>query len=138
MKEKSFKLLVTGLGKDMEIINFIIENSGDEKIKFIRTENIIETAEVVRRSSLVITPDTSVVHLCAAFNIPLVAVFPNVKWNLDKFYPLSDYSEVIISDNNVSVNDVNAETLTNAFNKLLDRINSGNAESRTRVRKEDH
>lgn len=138
LKEKSFKLLVTGLGKDMEIINFIIENSGDEKIKFIRTENIIETAEVVRRSSLVITPDTSVVHLCAAFNIPLVAVFPNVKWNLDKFYPLSDYSEVIISDNNVSVNDVNAETLTNAFNKLLDRINSGNAESRTRVRKEDH
>ncbi len=138
LKEKRFKLIVTGLEKDKEIINFIIKNSGDEKIKFIKTENIIETSEIVRRSSIVITPDTSVVHLCSAFNIPVVAVYPDVKWNLEKFCPLSDYSEVIISDNKVSVENVNAEMLTNAFNKLFDRINSGNAESRTRVRKEDH
>ncbi|MBS1550729.1 MAG: glycosyltransferase family 9 protein [Bacteroidetes bacterium] len=136
--EKSFTLLLTGLEKDQGIINFITENSGEGKIKFIKTDNILETAEVVRRSSFVITPDTSVVHLCSAYNKPIVAVYPDVKWNLEKFYPLCEYSQIIISGDKLSLSDINNEMLENAFYKLLKRINSGNAESRTRVRKEDH
>jgi ADP-heptose:LPS heptosyltransferase len=45
--------------------------------------------------NVVVTPDTSMVHIASAFNIPQIALFPSVEWNLRKFRPLSDSSIVI-------------------------------------------
>ena len=136
--EKDVSFLLTGIEKDKEAINYILKNTGSGDITFIKTESILETAEAVRRSDLVITPDTSVTHLCSAFNKPVVALYPDVKWNLEKFFPLSDNYEIIVSGNENSINDVSSDLLKTSFYRLLEKINCGNAESRTRVRKEDH
>lgn len=124
-----------GLEKDMEDADFILRNTVRDNVKYIRTENIIETAEIVRICDAVITADTSIVHICSAFNKPVVALYPDVKWNLNKFAPLSKSQEVIISENASNIFDIEADQIIKGFGKL--NI-SGNAESRTRVRKEDH
>ncbi|HMS34306.1 MAG TPA: glycosyltransferase family 9 protein [Ignavibacteria bacterium] len=130
-----FYFYLTGLEKDMEDIEYILKNTVRDNVKFIRTENIIETAELLRKCSAVITADTSIVHLCSAFDKPVVAMYPDVKWNLDKFAPLSQSHEVIISKSAENIEDIDSERIVKSFSKL---IISGNAESRTRVRKEDH
>jgi ADP-heptose:LPS heptosyltransferase len=132
----SFTLI--GLAKDNEIFEYLLKNFKGENINYIKTNNILETAELVRRNDIVITPDTSVVHLCSVFEKPVLALYPNVEWNLEKFSPLSKYNEVVISTEANSIKNISAEEVVNKFKKLIEQINSGNAESRTRVRKEDH
>ncbi len=130
-----FFLYIIGLKKDSDTIDYILQNTESSNIKYLKSEDIIETSEIVKRSDYVITADTSIVHICSAFNIPVVAVYPDVKWNLVKFAPLSDIKEIIVSGSKDSVDDVKSDEITEGFKKIVTR---GNAESRTRVRKEDH
>ncbi|HEX9934705.1 MAG TPA: glycosyltransferase family 9 protein, partial [bacterium] len=44
---------------------------------------------------LVVTPDTSIIHIASAFNVPQIAFFPDVEWNYRKFRPLSQRSIVL-------------------------------------------
>ncbi len=129
---------IIGLNSDSEKTGEIIKNLRRDNIKYIGTDNILEVAEIIRRNDIVITPDTSVIHICSVFNKPVVGLFPNVEWNTNKFKPLSDQNEIIISKDRESVKSISAEEVVGAFKKLIKKIESGNAESRTRVRKEDH
>ncbi|MEO8446528.1 MAG: glycosyltransferase family 9 protein [bacterium] len=132
----SFTLM--GLEKDRSIINYLVEGLKDIEIRYIPTDNIIESAELIRNSDVVITPDTSVIHICSAFNVPVIGLYPEVIWNLEKFAPLSEHNEIVTSGNKDSLEGIKATAIADGFMKLLEKINSGNAESRTRVRKEDH
>lgn len=118
-----FNVFITGLEKDYELISNIILKSGIEKIVYIKTKSIIETSEVVRNSDFIITPDTSVVHICSAFNKNVVAVYPDVKWNTDKFRPLSDNNEIVFSDDKNSISDTKPEKIIDAFVRLAGRVN---------------
>jgi ADP-heptose:LPS heptosyltransferase len=137
-ENSTLRFYITGIEADSDMINFIMRSSLNKNLEYIPTKNILETAEIVKRSDLVITPDTSVVHICSAFNKPIVAVYPNVKWNYEKFRPLSIFNEVVFSKTENSIVDVTSDSIFEAVEKILIKISSGNAESRTRVRKEDH
>ncbi len=130
-----YSFYLTGLTKDIDKINYILSNTKELNIKYVNTSNILETAELINRCDYIITADTSIVHICSVFNKPVVAVYPDVKWNLEKFLPLSDNNQIVVSGKDNSIDDVKADEIVNAFNRL---ITGGNAESRTRVRKEDH
>lgn len=102
------------------------------------TKTIIEAARCVKESDITISPDTSIVHLCSAFNKPVLALYPNVEWNLNRFAPLSEHFEVLISEEDDSLEKIKPLEIVEAFGRLYSCCFSGNAESRTRVRKEDH
>lgn len=138
ISEFDYNVIISGIESDAESVDFILKSVDSAKVKYRKSADILETSELVRRSRFVITPDTSVIHICSAFNIPVIGIYPDLKWNLEKFYPLSDFSEVILSGNRNNIHDVETDFIfrkTEEFNK---RLISGNAESRTRVRKEDH
>ena len=120
---------------DRKIADEISERTGSVNIP---TKDILETAAVIKLSDFVISPDTSIVHICSAFNKPLIALYPNVKWNYERFSPLSDNFESIISSEKDSIKAIKPHEIAIAFMRLYDRVTCGNAESRTRVRKEDH
>lgn len=62
----------------------------------IRTESILEAAAAVARSIAVVTPDTSIVHLAAAVDRPVVGLYPPIDWNATLFAPLSTVSRVLM------------------------------------------
>ncbi|MEO6695243.1 MAG: glycosyltransferase family 9 protein [Ignavibacteria bacterium] len=135
---KNYAFKIIGMESDKELIDFIVEGSEDAEIQFLKTENILETSAAVIKSYVIITADTSIVHICSAFDKPVLALFPNVEWNFKKFKPLSKYSGSILSPNGNSMRGIKPDEVKEEFLKLVEKINSGNAESRTRVRKEDH
>jgi ADP-heptose:LPS heptosyltransferase len=60
--------------------------------------SIREVIALIARSHLVVTPDTSVVHIASAFNVPLVGLYPDVEWNYHKFRPLSNVAGVVMPE----------------------------------------
>jgi ADP-heptose:LPS heptosyltransferase len=65
------------------------------KTRLFHSSSIREMVALAPLVNVVVTPDTSMVHIASAFNIPQIALFPSVEWNLRKFRPLSDSSIVI-------------------------------------------
>ena len=58
---------------------------------YFQTRDISDVVALIANSSAVITPDTAIVHIAAAFNKPLFALYNGVEPAYNKFYPLSDY-----------------------------------------------
>lgn len=63
----------------------------------------MDSCKLIARCSLIITPDTSIVHVASALNIPVVAMYRNndreyYKYTmLETWGPLSDIKEIIVS-----------------------------------------
>jgi len=91
------------VGKDRECFKNIESKTGQNLNYF--DGGILELAEVVRNARLIITPDTSLVHIASCFNVPIVAVYHKVEWNIKRFAPLSDKKVILISteENKISI-----------------------------------
>lgn len=65
------------------------------KLRIFRSRSINDVISLAKRSEIIVTPDTSVVHIAAAFDKPLIGIFAAVEKMYRKFYPLSSEKIVI-------------------------------------------
>ena len=87
--------------------------------RFIPTQSIIDAAEIVSRATLVISPDTSIVHLASAFNIPTVALFDGERRNRERFAPLADASRSLHVDGSTSIDVISMEMVSSMVEELM-------------------
>lgn len=59
--------------KKKEIENIIKDIDGD--VRYPELKGILDVVALISKSSYVITPDTSIVHIAAAFKIPMTAIY---------------------------------------------------------------
>jgi ADP-heptose:LPS heptosyltransferase len=69
--------------------------------------------------NLVVTLDTSIVHIASAFDVPQIALFPDVEWNVIKFRPLSNLSVVLQPEKGEEVSTIPAERVIEEIEKIL-------------------
>lgn len=62
------------------------------------TANLYEAGEIVRRLRLLVTPDTSLVHVASCYNVPLIGLYRNSKKARTRFAPLSDWHRKLVSE----------------------------------------
>ena len=94
-----------------------IESGTGEKLPFF-DGGILELSGIVSKSKLVITPDTSLIHIASSFNIPVVGIYHNVDWNLKRFAPLSDKKAVLVSDEKNKIR-IDADKICEAVESLI-------------------
>ena len=78
----------------------------------------METALLIKESALVITPDTSIVHIASAFSIPTIAIYREDKkgeHNLITWGPNSDKATIIIGSKGEKSKDIGEEVDINNF-----------------------
>jgi len=74
-KEYNAKLILTGSKEEIILNNKICYYMNEEPINASGKFNLLEVAALLSRANLLICPDTSIMHLAAAFNTPTVALF---------------------------------------------------------------
>lgn len=91
-----------------------IENSA-----YFETQSIVEVFSVVANANLVITPDTSIVHISAAFDKPLLALYVNLPRFYKKFYPLNSVFQVVMEAiEGSAVSEISVEKMLDAYKKI--------------------
>lgn len=75
------------------LISEVIDKTG---ISLFPASSFNVISALISKSKLLITPDTSLVHVAAAFDTPVIALTCNVEWSVIKFYPLSTINKVIL------------------------------------------
>jgi len=93
-----------------------------------QTNSFDEFAGLIQNLSLLITPDTSAVHLAAAFSIPSVVLYVQSDKNLRIWEPYKSRSEALIAD----VDDLGVISPEDVF-RAVQRIRSKRLPSHTRA-----
>jgi ADP-heptose:LPS heptosyltransferase len=117
-----FEFIMIYMDREKAIVKYITDNYKDKNLIYFSSKDIIEISDLISNVNLVITPDTSLVHIASAFNIPIIALYPNVKWNYERFSPKSDIQEVIISDSEKDIFNIKTEEVLSKFTKIIRRI----------------
>ena len=86
------------------------------------TESILDLAAIIDSLDLIISPDTSIVHMACAFNKPLVAIYRNHMLLFEIWHPISDFNYVIFSDHEDSLKSIDIDNIVNQTFKLMKRI----------------
>ncbi|MFP4368687.1 MAG: glycosyltransferase family 9 protein [Candidatus Kapaibacterium sp.] len=88
-------------------------------VSIFKSESMNDVISLVKRADLLISPDTSLVHVAAAFNIPVLAMYDSLKLMYKKFYPLSDrYSVIKAKPGETGIGNIAPEDLTEKFRQM--------------------
>ncbi|HVZ41431.1 MAG TPA: glycosyltransferase family 9 protein [Candidatus Kapabacteria bacterium] len=91
---RRFNVVVLAAPDDRELADEICTTR--RTARTVRTDSILEAAAVVDRARVVISPDTSIVHIASARNRPCVGLYPPGNENAARFAPLSDRHRVLM------------------------------------------
>ncbi|MBL0331557.1 MAG: glycosyltransferase family 9 protein [Chlorobiota bacterium] len=113
---KKYSIGIISDPKDTTLANRLC--SVQKNCRIIRTENILEAAAVIKRSLIVISSDTSIVHISSAFNKPCLALFSYDISNVNCFKPMSLKSKVVISKKGYKICDIEFEEVLEKFYEI--------------------
>ena len=63
-----------------------------------KTASVLDVAALIQNLQLIITPDTSIVHIASAFNVPIVSIHEKNKDSYRLFAPKSEHSKTVFSE----------------------------------------
>ena len=75
------------------------------------SSTLAELFAIIAGSRAVISPDTSVVHLAAATNRPVIGLYPAIGWNLVAYAPLSSWHRVLVAPTGEPVSRISCDAL---------------------------
>lgn len=84
------------------------------------TANMYEAALLLQPLRLLVTPDTSFIHMAACYNIPVVGLYRDRIHARKRFSPLSAISRMVVSPSG-SVGDIPLRKVDEAFRDVLER-----------------
>ncbi len=87
------------------------------------TRNLYEVGEIVKKLKILITPDTSLVHIASCFNTPLIGLYRKTLVDHTQFAPLSTLQESIISPT-PNVVDIDTGIIATALRRMLKTLNT--------------
>jgi len=83
------------------------------------TESILDVAALVDFLDLLITPDTSLVHIACAFEKPLLAIYRKDKVAFEAWHPKSSNNRVVFSKNIDSLKSIDTEDIISKSSELI-------------------
>ena len=75
------------------------------------TETIIDVAALIEQLDLIITPDTSIVHIASSFNKPVVSIHENNKDSFRLWSPTSTFSKTVFAKSKYGLFDYNVDKI---------------------------
>ncbi len=123
--------------KDVQRAQAVASLSADKRVIVAPlTKSLVELAEQVATCERLITPDTSIVHIAAAYSIPLVAIYIEATMhNFHYWTPVGVPYEMIVYPQ--TFEHVRSDEVLDAYKKLVRQIETG-TKIITTVRAADH
>ena len=115
-------IYIIGESKYSCYIEEIVKKYGKKRVIYLRLNNILEVAFLIKKSQLVITPDTSIVHIASAFKVRQIDIYRQDKNDNNSVLwgPNSIFATQIFT-NGIEVTE-NEEDINNFEIKEVERI----------------
>jgi ADP-heptose:LPS heptosyltransferase len=100
----------------------VTESSLDYVATSYKTNTILDVAALIQKLGLIITPDTSIVHIASAFNIPMVTIHEDNQDSYQLFSPVSTISKTVFSNSTKSLAGYSVHQVIEFSNSVIDKI----------------
>jgi len=84
--------------------------------------NILEVSYFISRLDMVISPDTSIVHIAGAFDVPCMAIYPKNQSNYNFWAPKSSQNSVIFSRSKTNIENFDNLEFVNSLLKMIKNL----------------
>jgi ADP-heptose:LPS heptosyltransferase len=116
----AWNVVITCAPTELEIAKYIAERSLFPYL--FKSRSMDDVISLVKASSLLITPDTSLVHIASAFNTPMVGLYSGLDTQYEKFKPLMDDFVIIrAKKGDYGIHSVNEDEVIEMLKKRLNR-----------------
>lgn len=95
LKEADFKAYLMTSPEDFDTN---LKLSQDTGIELLNTKSILETFPIIKNASLIITADTSLVHIASAYNTDMIGLYKDNPTEYEKFKPRMDKFKIFHSN----------------------------------------
>ncbi len=93
----------------------LAEELGSSAVALPRGLNIIEISAIIKHLDLLISPDTSLVHIARSFGVPVIGLYTNHRRNFLHWHPYGQSEGVVISGNELNIHDITVDQVWEAF-----------------------
>jgi len=95
LEDRQIKCIIISSPSDSSLVEKIITATRNA-FHFI-TDTIVDVFSVVKHSKMTITLDTSVIHIAAAYDVPVLGLYGNHPINYTKYRPLSTHHRMVMA-----------------------------------------
>ena len=88
-----------------------------------KTASVLDVAALIERLNLVISPDTSIVHIASAFNKPVISIHENNQDSYQLFAPISELNRTVFAKSQKGIKDFLVPLLLRYSDELIKLIN---------------
>lgn len=97
--------------------------SRTNKLIDFKSRNFDDAAILIKKAKLLISPDTSLIHVASTYNTPLLTFFSGMDNFFNKFKPLSDIQEIVRAEQgDNSVHSITSEQMIIAYSNIVKRL----------------
>ena len=87
-----------------------------------KTASVLDVAALIQNLQLIITPDTSIVHIASAFNIPIVSIHEKNNDSYRLFAPTSELNRTVFAKSQKGIQDFSVPLLLRYSDELMKLI----------------
>lgn len=107
---------------DVSISEKIVDQISNKNVMRNTLQSFQHFASYINNSDMLISADTSAVHIASALNKPVIALFPDYEWNFVSWQPLSD-KFVSIRSQKHSIDAISVDEVFTSFLQLYKEVN---------------
>lgn len=83
--------------------------------------NLTEASALISRLDVLITPDTSLVHIARSFRVPVVGLYSRFKKNFQLWRPYDQEVGAVVSGNNDNIFDISVNDVFDTFVRVIEQ-----------------
>jgi len=118
--EPASQFLLLSDRRDNRLVAEIGKKMGPGKVILPSANSFHHFAAYIAQSNLLISPDTSAVHIASAFHIPVLGLYPAVEWNHTSWHPIGTSYETVRPDEGL-VDSIQPEAVLAAYLRLQEQ-----------------
>ena len=88
-----------------------------------------EVSAIIARLDLMITPDTSIVHIARAFGLPVVGLYTKALENFRQWHPFEFVHGAVVSNDDNSLKDISVDKVYEKFTEISDSLTNQSKEA---------
>ncbi len=97
-----------------------IKQHFNDRVNFIPNNmNLIQASALISKLDILISPDTSLIHIARSFQIPVVGLYNQCNWNLVWWHPYKQMDGVVTSGNEDNIFDISVDDVISSFESIM-------------------
>lgn len=122
-QEKNIQIIILSTPKKIQDISQKVKSMALHYVDIsYKTDSILQVGALINELDLIITPDTSIVHIASVFNKPVVTIHENNRDSYDLFAPTSKLNRTVFSKSKNNLDDFSLVMLINYCIELINQI----------------